>query len=78
MRQWLFRGIMQEQGIDVQGIDISERQAKYATQKLGLPITIGEIDDVNLPPQYFDIISMWHTLEHTPNPGQVMEKGGTG
>lgn len=69
-----FLALCRSTGYEVQGIDISKWASKYATQRLGLSITTGEIDDVNLPAHYFDIITMWHTLEHTPNPRHVMLK----
>jgi 2-polyprenyl-3-methyl-5-hydroxy-6-metoxy-1,4-benzoquinol methylase len=69
-----FLALCRSKGYDVQGIDISQWVAKYATQRLGLDVRIGEIDDVDLPLQYFDIITMWHTLEHTPDPRRAMEK----
>lgn len=69
-----FLALCRSKGYEVQGIDVSEWAAKYATQKLGLSITIGQIDDIELPSHYFDIATMWHTLEHTLDPRQVVSK----
>ena len=36
-------------------------------------MTIG-IGDVHFPSQNFDIITMWHSLEHTPNPHMALKR----
>ncbi len=61
-------------GYDVQGIDISSWASQHATEKLGLPITFGLIDEVKLPHHSFDIITMWHFLEHTSDPRKAILK----
>jgi len=55
-------------GYDVQGLDISEWASHHATKKLGLPIRIGHMNEMEFPPHCFDIITMWHFLEHTSDP----------
>ena len=69
-----FLALCRSKGYEVQGIDISEWAAKYATETLGLPVRVGQIDDVDLPQGYFDVITMWHSLEHTLNPHHAIEK----
>lgn len=55
-------------GYEVQGLDISEWASHHATKKLGLPISIGHMNEMEFPPHCFDIITMWHFLEHTLDP----------
>jgi 2-polyprenyl-3-methyl-5-hydroxy-6-metoxy-1,4-benzoquinol methylase len=69
-----FLDASRREGYKVHGIDVSEWAAKYAIEKLGLSITLGKIGDVHFPPQNFDIITMWHSLEHTPNPHMALQK----
>ena len=69
-----FLALCRSKGYEVQGIDISEWAATYATETLGLPVRVGQIDDVDLPRGYFDVITMWHSLEHTLNPRHAIEK----
>jgi 2-polyprenyl-3-methyl-5-hydroxy-6-metoxy-1,4-benzoquinol methylase len=59
-------------GYDVTGLEISEWASHYAVQRLKLPVRTGEILKVDLPENYFDIITMWHFLEHTQDPGSVL------
>ncbi len=69
-----FLALCRSKGYEVQGIDISEWAAGYATETLGLLVHIGQMDDVELPRGQFDIITMWHSLEHTRNPRYAMER----
>ncbi len=72
-----FMALCQSKGYEVQGVDISAWAAKYATEELGFKVTVGEIEDVNMPTRFFDIITMWHFLEHTRNPLKVVQKANT-
>jgi SAM-dependent methyltransferase len=72
-----FMGLCESKGYEVQGVDISAWAAKYATERLGFKVTVGEIEDVNMPTYSFDIITMWHFLEHTRNPLKVVKKAKT-
>jgi len=55
-------------GYDVHGLDISEWASHHAMEVLGLPISIGHINETEFPPYSFEIITMWHFLEHTSDP----------
>jgi SAM-dependent methyltransferase len=69
-----FLDASRRKGYTVHGLDVSEWAAEYAVEKLGLSITIGQIGNVSFPHQNFDIITMWHSLEHTPNPHRALQK----
>lgn len=64
-----------EQGYDVQGFDISEDGAVYVRNTLGIPVQtgtlVGAFEDAS-----FDVITMWHSLEHTPDPARYLEAAG--
>lgn len=62
----------QKKGFSVQGMDISDYAVEYAKRKLNLRISVGEVADVQLPHNHFDVITMWHFLEHTENPREVI------
>lgn len=61
-------------GYQVHGLDVSDWAVRYAVETLGLAITTGKIGDIIFPPQSYDIITMWHSLEHTPDPQMVLQK----
>lgn len=61
-------------GYDVEGMDISEDSAAYVRGELGIPVVVGTIDGIDYPPESFDVITMWHFLEHTPDPRPYLQK----
>ncbi len=63
-----FLAACQAKGYDVHGIELSGFAASHASQTLGLPVTMGALDEVDLPPASFDVVTMWHVLEHTQDP----------
>ena len=69
-----FLDASRRKGYKVHGLDVSEWAARYAVEKLDLSITIGKIGDVHLPHHNFDIITMWHSLEHTPDPHMALQR----
>ena len=69
-----FLAACRNNGYEVQGLDVSGWAIQYAAQKLGLSVISGELDEIELPHQSFDIITMWHFLEHTRDPHQTILK----
>jgi len=59
-------------GYDVHGLDISAWASQHATKNLGLSITVAEMDEAELSLQSFDVITVWHFLEHTPDPRKAI------
>ncbi len=68
-----FLALCKKKGYDVQGLDISKFAAEYAINTLNLPIMISEISDADFQAAQFDIITLWHFLEHTQDPIQVIQ-----
>lgn len=69
-----FLDASRREGYKVHGLDVSEWAAQYAVEKLGLSMTVGKIGEVHFPSQNFDIITMWHSLEHTPDPHMALQR----
>ncbi len=63
-----FLAACRECGYEVQGLDISAWASEYASEKLGIPVKTGDLKEVDLRPGTFDVITMWHFLEHNPDP----------
>ena len=57
-----------EQGYKVEGIDISSDVANYIRSNLKITVHVGEVRNVTLLERTFDIITLWHSLEHTADP----------
>lgn len=60
-------------GMDVYGVEISDYAANYAISR-GIKVYKGHVDDVNLPKDYFDIITMIEVIEHLDNPLETLRK----
>lgn len=67
-----FLAACRERGYDVQGIEFSGWALKHATDVLEIPVSVGNVIDIDMPENRFDVITMWHALEHVPEPDQVI------
>jgi len=72
------RGFMLElarkDGLDVVGTEYCSQTAAYAKNIFKLNVLITDLLDINLAENKFDIISMWHVLEHIKYPSKYLEK----
>ncbi len=73
----------QRRGWTVQGTELSEGGAAYAREVLGLEVSIGELSSLCFPPNHFDVVTLWHVLEHLPDPrvllaevNRILKPGG--
>lgn len=71
-----FLSVAQKNGYSVQGIEISPNAARYAHEKFNVNVLTGDMEKMALPADKFDIITMWHVLEHFYNPLQVLKQAG--
>lgn len=64
---------MMDKSFEVTGTEISATGSNLACSR-GLNLRIGQFTDLEFKTDTFDIITLWHVLEHVPNPGEVMKK----
>lgn len=64
---WLLRAFRQA-GWEVRGTEMSDGAARYPREVLGLPVDVGSLEDLALPAGHFDAVTLWHVLEHIPDP----------
>jgi 2-polyprenyl-3-methyl-5-hydroxy-6-metoxy-1,4-benzoquinol methylase len=57
----------QAQGWDVSGVEISPRLAAEARAR-GLTVYEGDLAGLELPPETYDVVTMWDVIEHLDNP----------
>ena len=62
----------QKRGWDAYGIEPTPHYAEIARKRCGDNIFTCFLEDADLPRSYFDIITLTQTLEHLPNPVQIM------
>lgn len=68
----LFMDTARQKGWDAVGIDPSSWASEYGRRKLDLNIITGTLDSVSFPDNHFDLISMWDSLEHMPDPKKAI------
>lgn len=56
----------------VAGTEVSLEAIRVATDKYGLDVLQGEVQDIGLPDQSFDNITMFHVLEHVHDPRSAL------
>jgi SAM-dependent methyltransferase len=71
-----FAYLLARLGHDVRGVEPNRGYAEYSIREYGLPIEVGFVQDVALPAERFDVITMWHALEHTESPSAVLDRLG--
>lgn len=56
----------------VKGFDIAQQAVEYARQEFGLDARCGDFSELEYPAESADIITLWDTIEHLPNPRKML------
>lgn len=67
-----FAYLLQSLGHRVNGIEPNRGYADYSVREYGLMVQVGFVQDTAFPPESFDVVTIWHVLEHTEDPGRVL------
>jgi 2-polyprenyl-3-methyl-5-hydroxy-6-metoxy-1,4-benzoquinol methylase len=59
-------------GWDCTGVEISAGAADVARREYGLRVLVGDIHSPELSPADFDVVTMWHVLEHMLDPAAAL------
>jgi len=62
-----------DHGFRCNGIDISSRAIAFATEEMGVEASVKTPDEVRTSGEQYDIVTMWHVLEHFMDPFDVLE-----
>jgi 2-polyprenyl-3-methyl-5-hydroxy-6-metoxy-1,4-benzoquinol methylase len=65
---------MREQGWQVTGLDASEGAVRRVREQLGLRALVGSLPHPELETAEFDVITLWHSLEHVHAPLAVLRE----
>jgi len=57
---------------DAMGLEPDERYARHARETLGVPVETGFVQDRSFPSGSFDVITMYHSLEHVEDPVGIL------
>ena len=65
------------------GIELLSKSAGRASRIPGLNLKIGQLCEDDFEEHFFDAVTMWHVIEHLPNPletlkiiGKILKQGG--
>ncbi len=58
----------------VEGTEVSESAINIAKEKYDLDLEKGQVEDIDFGDRRFDVITLFHVLEHVPNPSLVIKK----
>lgn len=67
-----FAYLMQTLGHAVTGVEPNRGYAAYSEREYGLAVQRGLIGEADLGEASFDLITIWHVLEHTESPREVL------
>jgi SAM-dependent methyltransferase len=63
-----------DDGWDAIGVEPNRWLARWGRDHYDVPIEVGSIDDLSAPDAYFDVVTVWDVIEHTPDPLHVLRR----
>ena len=69
----LFLAVAQRAGWRGDGIEFSPEGARRAAARLRRPIAVGDLAGSAHLPGPYDVVTLWHVLEHLPEPRPMLE-----
>jgi len=65
-------GLLKRRGFRAKGIDSSAEAAKIAKAENGVEVIVGSLEEAHFPDQSFDVVTLFHVMEHVTNPRHVL------
>ena len=69
----VFLNIAKKRGWEVYGIDISKYAVDYAKKNFKIRARAGELNKTSYKNEFFDVITLWDSIEHINNPIKVIK-----
>jgi 2-polyprenyl-3-methyl-5-hydroxy-6-metoxy-1,4-benzoquinol methylase len=70
----LFLSRMHRLGWQAMGLDFSEKVVRQIREELKLPAMAGTLPHPGLAPASFDLVTLWHSLEHVHQPLEILRE----
>ena len=61
-------------GFEASGLEPDEQYARHARETLDVPVATGFVQDATFPPGSFDVVTMYHALEHVEDPAAILSR----
>src|SRR5262249_53138007 len=65
-------GLLKQRGFQVRGVDFSAEAAAIAKSENGVNVAVGSIEEARFSNRSFDIVTLFHVMEHVTNPRRVL------
>ena len=62
----------QRGGWAVDGTEVSETAVRYALERYGIELRLGQLEALALESGGYDLVTLWHVLEHVPSPAAAL------
>jgi len=69
-----YLSILRQLGWDTYGVEPDSKSSSWARRQMGLNVVTGRFEEIDFPLDYFDVVTLWHTLEHFHNPLAALRK----
>jgi 2-polyprenyl-3-methyl-5-hydroxy-6-metoxy-1,4-benzoquinol methylase len=69
-----FLQLAKDGGWWINGTEVSTYAANYAAGVSGADVFCGELPDAGYPDHSFDVVTMWHVLEHVRDPSEYLKE----
>jgi SAM-dependent methyltransferase len=69
----LFLHVARDAGWSVEGIEFSPEGARRSSRRLGRPVALGDLAEAAGLRGPFDVVTVWHVLEHLARPAPLLE-----
>jgi SAM-dependent methyltransferase len=66
--------VLRKLGFDASGLEPDEQYARHARETLGVPVATGFVQDAAFPAGSFDVVTMYHALEHVEDPSAILSR----
>ena len=68
------REMSRERKWNLLGVELNSEAARCAMSAIDAQITCADFDEVSYLPNSLDVVTMWHVLEHMPDPKSALNK----
>jgi SAM-dependent methyltransferase len=66
--------LLKRRGFRVSGVDFSAEASTIAKSENDVDVAVGSLEGVHFPDRSFDVVTLFHVMEHVANPRQVLSE----